>query len=432
MLRVLTVYHAGRDPQQRERTRALSAAGAEITLVVPSQWPEPGAQSELSPEPFVIRELAVRRAGDVNRHQYADSAALRALLDEVAPDVLDIHAEPFSAATAQWLAALGPRKPVVIYTAQNIDKRFPPPFAGYERAALARAGGLYPCSRQAASVARGKGFTGTISVLPLGYDDELFRPGEQTLATDEITLLLAGRLVAEKGVEDAVRVLAAVNAVRPARLVLAGEGPAGGPASALASSLGLARQLDLVSWRQGEELAALYRAAHFVLVPSRATQTWAEQFGRVITEAQASGAVVAGYASGAIAEIAGEGGIIVPAGDLDRLAGRVSDVASYAGEFEARRAAGQREAAKRAWPIVAAAQIELYQAVATSAPSRIDLPRSPRRRRALAREEFGPTATAAAGQRPFALPGLRAGGPLARLCAAAIDQLAELVARVHR
>ena len=431
-IRVLTVYHAGRDRQHRDRERALRSEGAELALLVPDAWPEPAAEQTLSDESFPIIELAVRRPGDVNRHSYADGRRLRELIAEVRPDVLDIREEPFSLATRQLLAAADPATPVVMYTAQNIDKRLPPPFSGYERRALRRAAGLYPCSRQAAAVARGKGFAGTVSVLPLGYDDTLFHAGAQTLASEEITLLLAGRLVREKGIATAVRVLQRVHAVRPARLVLVGQGPLADSARQLARTLDVASQLELRPWLQGAELAALYRSAHVVLVPSRATHTWAEQFGRVITEAQASGAVVAGYASGAIAEVAGEAGIIVAPGDFERLAQRVSDVVSDAEEFERRREAGRLSAARQTWHQVARTQLELYEAVSGPGVARRQLPRSPRARRALAREEFGATAAAAGGMRPFALPVLRNSGSPARALAVTIDAVAELAARLHR
>ena len=99
----------------------------------------------------------MRRPGDVNRHGYTDSHALARLVRDLAPDLLDVHEEPFSVAARQWLAAAPPDLPIVMYTAQNVDKRFPPPFAQYERAAHRRVAALYPCSGQAASVARGKG-----------------------------------------------------------------------------------------------------------------------------------------------------------------------------------------------------------------------------------------------------------------------------------
>lgn len=429
-IRVLRISHGARDPQHRGRDRALVAAGVELTLVVPSEWPEGSSEVRLSPEPFRVVELPVRRPGDMNRHAYLDGGAIQRLIDDVKPEVLDIHAEPFSAVGRQSLLRAPASLPVVMYTAQNVDKRFPPPFANYERAALRRVAALYPCSRQAASVARGKGFGGTIDVLPLGYDDTVFRRGSQALDSDEIVLMLVGRIVPEKGAADAVRVLASVHATRPARLLVCGSGPDEKRTRDLAESLGVADRLDVRPWQSGSELAAAYREAHIVLVPSRPTERWVEQFGRVIVEAQASGAVVVGYASGAIPEVAGDAGVLVETGDVNHLAHAVNRVLSRPDEFAWRREAGCRRASTQTWGHVAERQVALYRAAPAAASPRLALPRSPRRRRALARREFGPTASTLGGVRPFALPILRRGGVAPRALAIVVDAAAELRATV--
>ena len=431
-MRVLRVYHAGRDPAHRNRERALVADGIDLTLAVPSAWPEPGMGHELSGEPFRIVEQAARRAGDVNRHRYGDAGALRSLIREVQPDVLDIHEEPVSAAARQLLAAAPAALPVIMYTAQNIDKLFPPPFAQYERAAHRRVAALYPCSRQAASVARGKGFRGIVEVIPLGYDSTVFRPGEQSPEAGEVVLALFGRLVPEKGVQDAVRVLARVNQERPARLILTGAGPEAGPAGELARRLGVLDRLELEPWLDAAGVAELYRRAHVVLVPSVPTATWTEQFGRVIVEAHASGAVVAGYATGSIAEVAGEAAILAPGGDTERLGGEVLATLAEPARFAALRERGLALSRYRTWEHVAAQQIALYERVARGGEEGVPLPRSPRARRARAVAEFGPTAPTTAGLRPFALPVLRKGGVLPRALGRTIDACAELWARLRR
>jgi glycosyltransferase involved in cell wall biosynthesis len=409
------------------------AAGIDVTLVVPSKWPpEADAEAAVSGEDFSIIELPVQRSGDVNRHAYADTTALARLLREVAPDVLDVHEEPFSVAARQWLAAAPRDLPIVMYTAQNVDKRFPPPFAGYETSAYRRVAALYPCSRQAASVARGKGFAGMIEVLPLGYDDTVFNPGDQSLDDAEIVLGLVGRLVPEKGVVDAVEVLAYVNRARPARLVIVGGGPEGVKARARAAALGLADRLELLSWRSASELADIYRQTHVALVPSRPTTTWVEQFGRVIVEAQACGAVVAGYASGAIPEVAGELAILTDVGEVAELGDRVAALASDPPSYDDRRAQGIELSRTRTWAKVAARQADIYRRVSAGEIPHLELPSSPRRRRQLARAEFGPTAPTTTGARPFALPLLRRGERVPGVLAGLMDAGTELAARVGK
>jgi glycosyltransferase involved in cell wall biosynthesis len=428
-MRVLRVYHSGRNAAERARERALVDAGVALTLVVPAAWPEPDADPSLSEPCFEIIELPVVRAGDINRHRYQDSGAVERTIRSVKPDVLDIHEEPFSLAGRQWLAAAPSEVPVVMYAAQNVDKRLPPPFSTYERRAHARVAALYPCSKQAASVARGKGFAGVIEIIPLGYDPAVFRAGTQRLQVGELVLGLFGRLVREKGPLDAVRVLSAANAIRPTRLILAGEGTEGPGAFELASALGVGERLEIRPWRSLNELASTYRQTHIVLVPSTATMTWVEQFGRVIVEAQASGAVVAGYASGAIAEVVAEAGVLVPEGDSNGLTARVAELIGRPDEYDRLRADGLALAQVRTWDSIASRHASLYELVASGA-GRVRLPRDPAARRAAARDEFGPTASTLAGERPFALPALRRGGLLARLLASAVDLVEAVRSRV--
>jgi hypothetical protein len=201
------------------------------------------------------------------------------------------------------------------------------------------------------------------------------------------------------------------------------------PTAVLNVCLGVADRVEFSGWQAAPDLASAYRAAHVLLVPSRPS-TVAEQFGRVIVEAQASGAVVAGYACGAIPEVAGDAGIVVPVGDVEQLAESVVRLVVDSDDFARRRAAGQRQAAARTWQTVAARQLSLYQRVYADPCLTVDLPKSPRRRRAVARAEFGLTASTPGGVRPFALPVLRRGGAVPHVLATVIDATAEVVSRV--
>ncbi len=413
-MRVLRVYHAGRDPSHRLRERALLEAGVDVTLVVPEVWPEGGAQERLSAEPFRVIELAVSRPSDVNRHTYATDVA--SVIRDVQPDLVDIHEEPFSLATRQWLRAAG-GLPCVSYAAQNVDKRFPPPFAQYERSALSRLAGISPCSAQAASVVRGKGFAGVIEVLPLGRDAAAYHPGEQSSHDDAIVLGLVGRLVPEKGVADALHVLAAVRRSRDARLLVIGQGPEEAPGRVLAGELGLAEAVDWRPWRSGDQMAAAYRSMHVVLLPSRATKTWTEQFGRVIVEAQASGAVVAGYESGSIPEVLGAAGIAVAEGDIPALSVAVTDLLGDEVSYQHRRSAGLHQVESMTWEQIGRRQLAFYEQV-LSRPAPVPAGRS------AARVEFGAPATLLGGvSRPFALPLLRKDNRATRALGTVLDAL---------
>lgn len=418
-VKVVRIYHAGRDEAHRARERALVAQGVELRLVVPTTWPGPGAGVE--DEPFDVVQLDVQRPGDVNRHRYSDDGALRRAISDWRPDVVDVHEEPVSVVARQVLDAAG-STPIVMYTAQNLDKRWPPPFAGMERRALSRVTAFYPCSRQAASVLRGKGYRGHLRVMPLGLDPAVHRPGEQDL-TAEIVLGLVGRLVPEKGLRDALDVLTAVRTQRHARLLVVGQGPDQAAGRAHAEQRGVADAVEWQPWLDAAGLAAAYRRMHVVLVPSRATGTWVEQFGRVITEGMANGAVPVGYASGSIPEVVAAEGVVMPEGDVAALSTAVLALLTDPPRWAALRSAGLARAADIGWDAVASAMVEMYeQALHTGTPVNV------RPDRAAAVREFGLPARTSVSDRPFALPVLRESALAHRI----LEPAADLVARRRR
>jgi glycosyltransferase involved in cell wall biosynthesis len=315
----------------------------------------------------------------------------------------------------QVLRAVPAEQAVVGYAAQNIDKRFPPPFAQWELVALGRIGGLYPCTRQAASVAVGKGFRGAIRVLPLAPPPEI-TAGSQPPPSGSVAMLLVGRLVPEKGVLDAVRVLASVRHRCAATLDIVGAGPESAAARSLAAELGVTGALTMHPWLDATALAERYRQAQVLLVPSRATRTWVEQFGRMVTEAHAAGAVVAGYASGSLPEVVGDAGVLVAEGDERALAAAVLELVEDPARWQRLRDAGLARAAECTWDTVAAGQVELYDEARSVRPS----PKvAPQRRLAVA--QWGEPARIAGGGRPFAVPVLRADTPVTRALGRAVD-----------
>lgn len=416
-MKVVRIYHRGRDPAHRERDRALARAGVEVTLLVPSSWPGP---DHVTAEPFQIVQLPVTRVGDVNRHRYVDASAIVELIDRFRPDVVDVHEEPYSAVAHEILGRLDGRYPAVAYASQNIDKRFPPPFSWWERRALARLRGIYACSRQAASVVVGKGFAGPVQVLPLA-PSPLIVPGRQESPANVVRLLLVGRLVPEKGVRDAVRVLAYVRRRCPAQLLIVGTGPEAGPAQALAADLGVAEDVQVRPWASAAELARDYGRTNVLLAPSRATRTWVEQFGRMVAEAQAAGAVPVAYRSGALPEVVGDAGVLVAEGDAAAMAHAVLGLHADPEQWLQLRNRALAAASGRTWDMVAKGQLALYeQACAMSARVAPVRPR-----RALAAKEYGPPAAIAGGGRPFALPVLRENTPLTRRLARISDRVGQ-------
>src|SRR5690606_30800199 len=67
-------------------------------------------------------------------------------------------------------------------------------------------------------------------------------------------------------------------------------------------------------------MPAFYRSLDAVVLPSRTTPGWKEQFGRVLVEAMACRVPVVGSDSGEIPHVIGDAGLIFPEGDVAALA----------------------------------------------------------------------------------------------------------------
>jgi glycosyltransferase involved in cell wall biosynthesis len=334
-VRVLRIYPMANDARFRRRDLALRRRGAEVGLVVPERY---GLDWSVAP---VERELPYWRSRLINRNSIPlhlwDQRVLQRAVEDFQPDVVDVHEEAYFPAAAQAVAAAGGR-PVVMFAAQNIAKRFLPPVRALRGWVLKRLAGAYPCCEEAASLLRLWGFRGRVSVIPYGVDDELFRVRPRG---DRIGFL--GRLVPEKGVLDLVELAP--------QLLCVGEGPLAGELRGAGA--------EVVTARSTQELAEQLARMAVLVAPSRTTTGWKEQFGRMVVEAMAAGVPVVAYASGSLPEVVGDAGVLVPEGDRRRLTAVVRQVLTDAGDLGERGRA--RAAARYRWDAVAEQMIDLYE-----------------------------------------------------------------------
>jgi glycosyltransferase involved in cell wall biosynthesis len=336
-MRVLRIYPTAADPRHRLRDLALRQQGLDVALVVPEAYGATWIQSTIEPQLRHWRSRLVNRKS-IPLHLW-DPRALRRAVREFDPDLVDVHEEPYFPAGAQAvLAAAG--RPVVMQACQNIAKRFPAPIRALRRWVLGRVAGMYPCSGQASDVLRGWEFRRRVSVIPYGVESELFqvRPSGERVG-------FIGRLVPEKGVADLFDF--------GSRLLCVGDGPLRDAARAAGAEVTQARSTD--------ELAAQLARMAVLVAPSRTTPHWKEQFGRMVAEAMAAGVPVVAYASGALPEVVGSDGVLVPEGDGKRLVGAVESLLDDPCSL------GERGRARAwrcfRWEVVAAQMADLYRAV---------------------------------------------------------------------
>ncbi len=143
-----------------------------------------------------------------------------------------------------------------------------------------------------------------------GIDHAVFHPDAGTLREPNLIAATASADVPIKGLDVLMQAFVKLAVRNPAlKLEMIGQLREGRARQILAAA-GL---LDRVSTRSGvsrEEIAGLYRRASVVACPARF-----EGFGFPAAEAMACGAPVVASDGGALPEVVGEAGSIVPAGD---------------------------------------------------------------------------------------------------------------------
>lgn len=383
-MKVLRVSHSAVVSGWRERERQLRSRGVDVRLLSARTWDEGGATIHLSPAPGE----KVRGVRTVGSHPalflYDPRPLWRALGEQW--DVIDIHEEPFALATAEVLAIRTLRAfltrqspaPAMLYSAQNITKRYPPPFRWLEAWALRTAAAVSVCNAEAGQICVAKGLRGRLEVIPLGIDPTLFSPeptaphsvsASTSGATAPFVVGYAGRLASHKGVDV---LISAVMADDRLCLRLAGGGP---QESALRRSAEPAGDRITFLGPLGEdELPAFYRSLDVLAVPSLDTPAWVEQFGRVAIEAMACGTPVVASRSGALPDVVGGAGLLVPPGDAVALGAALIQVASDPVLAARLREQGVERAATCSWAEVARRYHELYSHLAPSSTTSITGP----------------------------------------------------------
>jgi glycosyltransferase involved in cell wall biosynthesis len=139
----------------------------------------------------------------------------------------------------------------------------------------------------------------------------------------------------------------------------------------LVGRLGIEDRVTFHGHVQEGDIPAIYPGVDVLAVPSVPLPGWVEQFGRVVIEAQASGVPVVASASGALPDVVGEGGLLVPPDDPRALRDALVRFLDEPGLWERLRASGLASAPGYSWESVADTQMGLYEA-ATRGSNRED------------------------------------------------------------
>jgi glycosyltransferase involved in cell wall biosynthesis len=294
--------------------------GVDLRVLVPPGWRDPDrgmlALERAHVEGYDLRVTPLRFNGHFHLSYYPRiGRELRAFQ----PDIVHIDEEPYNLATWQtlWRARrMGAR--TLFFSWQNIDRAYPWVVRLAERWVLRHVDYALVGTPGAADVWRAKGYTGPLAVIPqFGVDPDLFTPPERPRSSGSFVVGFVGRLVEEKGGALLLEALAQLDGVW--QLDIIGSGPQQEPLAAQAKRLRVAERVTFATL-PSVRMPGYYQGLDALVVPSLTRGNWKEQFGRVIVEAMACGVPVIGSSSGAIPDVIGDAGLIVPEGDVRALA----------------------------------------------------------------------------------------------------------------
>jgi len=150
---------------------------------------------------------------------------------------------------------------------------------------------------------------------------------QQRLQGKSTQLLSIARLTEKKGIEYAVRAVAhLVEAERAVSYWIVGEGPLLTRLESLIDELGVGEQVQLLGWRNHDEVVSLLEGAHMLIAPSvTAVDGDEEGIPNAVKEAMAMGMPVVSTHHGGIPELIEDGvsGLLVPERDVEALAERL-------------------------------------------------------------------------------------------------------------
>lgn len=325
--RILVVSHPAVLPVNQTVYRVLAERGWDVRIVVPDRWRHEYADGLIRPQPLeglesALLPLPIVLPGAPQRHFYRVWPAH--VLQRTRPDVAFLEQEPFSLSALQWgLAASRASIPFGVQADENLDRHYPLPVRRYRRWVLRHARFVAARSPTAARLVSAWGAAGAVGVAPHAVPAWPATSEPHRISDGVFTIGYAGRLVPEKGIRVLVKAVAALDG--PVRLLVAGDGP---QVSSLRDLNAPHVQLEHLPRARHEDMAGVFRRMDVLVLPSLTTSTWTEQFGRVLVEAMSQQVPVIGSDSGEIPWVVQTtgGGILVPEGDVEALAGALREL----------------------------------------------------------------------------------------------------------
>ncbi len=317
-MRAVILSHLYLDPDRRGKLRALAGRGVSLTVAVPG-----GAGTE---------DAGVRLASIPAKGNPDDPAcewnrkAIRALLADRRPDLVQIEAEPWSLLALSASLEAGRLEVPVVFCCQ--DPRRPDGFFARRRARRALRGVRGAIAGNALAVEQLRNALPGIPVIELPQFGVSLPPVVERPPREVLSLGYIGRLLPDRGVDRLLRACATM--IGAWSLTIAGTGPEQENLELLAQRLGLASRVRWLGGLTAGEIAALWPALDCLVLPAPPGAVGAERWSAVLLEAMAHGVIPVVMQGGIPESLAGPAGKV--AADDESLAVVLQTLRAYPAE----------------------------------------------------------------------------------------------------
>lgn len=321
MTRVLHIARYTTAPVERRVALMASGQGFAFSLVRPRPIGGP-YDGEAVRDRSVLSGVDAVRVWRVDNPHRSLYQTVGFGMRRVRPHLIHAEEEPDSVAALQVLTArvmFAPGARLVLNTCQNVNRRKRPWVEWALRRSLAAADAVVCRNAETSALRRELGYRRPTPVIPaLTPDASIHRKRDVPRVSDAFTIACVGRLAPEKSLDTLVEAAAQLRS--PVLLVLAGTGPCRAALAAQAERAGIGRATRFVGDLDLGQVADLFSAADVLVLPSRSTPVWKEQFGRVLIEAMGCELPVIGSDCGSIPTVLGGNGLVFPQNDTGALA----------------------------------------------------------------------------------------------------------------
>jgi glycosyltransferase involved in cell wall biosynthesis len=210
----------------------------------------------------------------------------------------------------------------------------------------------------------------SLKVIYNGIDTDIFSPSENGDRLKDTILTVISRDTAVKGLRFLLAALTEIRKKYDMKLVVVGRTMGDGVTEKLMDNLGITQYVSFRDRIETEELIRLYRTATLVAVPS----TY-EGFGLPAAEAMSCGAPLVSTTAGALPEVVGDAGILVPPADPVALTGAILQLLDNPDKREEYSALGRKRILEQfSWRDAAKRTLDVYeQAIMRTRSAKVDL-----------------------------------------------------------